>query len=104
MPFFSLSLKIFATLGITQVNLISALAYSKKSLHWDSLCSFGHSNRVSLHCGIHTLVVYFCVRSLTVCLLLGSTHSQCGFFVGNVMVVWIFFVNFVVEMLMDNRR
>ena len=42
MPFFyfpsgvtvgSLSLKIFATLGITQVNLISALAYSKKSLH-----------------------------------------------------------------------
>lgn len=29
---------------------------------------------------------------------------MCGFFVGNVMVVWIFFVNFVVEMLMDNRR
>ena len=25
-------------------------------------------------------------------------------FCGNVMVVWIFFVNFVVEMLMDNRR
>ena len=41
MPFFSLSLKIFATLGITQVNLISALAYSKKSLHWDLRCFSG---------------------------------------------------------------
>lgn len=26
------------------------------------------------------------------------------FFGGNVVLVWIFFVNFVVEMLMDNRR
>ena len=34
MPFFSLLLKIFVTLGITQVNLISALAYRKKSLHY----------------------------------------------------------------------
>ena len=50
-PFFSLLLKIFATLGITQVNLISALAYSKKSLHCNSLCLFGRSDRASLHLG-----------------------------------------------------
>ena len=30
--------------------------------HWLS----GRLSRASLHCGIHTLVVYFCVRFLTV--------------------------------------
>ena len=53
----------------------------------------------------HTLVVHFCVRSLTVCLLaLVALVCYVWIFCGNVMVVWIFFVNFVVEMLMDNRR
>ena len=45
--------------------------------------------------------MYFCVRFLTVYLLaLVALVCYVWIFCGNVMVVWIFFVNFVVEMSM----
>lgn len=42
MPFFSFSLKIFALFGITQVNLVSALAYRKKFLQLTRFARCGH--------------------------------------------------------------